>query len=282
MTDHKIALRTAKNKLFLGTVITLSMLTMLPLILILLYIVRMGIAAINWDFLTNIPVALGQEGGGVAHAIVGTLILVGIASVLAIPMGIVSGIFLAEIKKSVVASIARLSLEVLQSIPSIVIGIFIYIWIVKPLGHFSAFSGGIALGIMMLPVVSKSTEETLKLIPYHLKEASMALGVPYWKTIIKVILPAGLSGILTGIIIGIARIAGETAPLLFTAFGNEYMETSIFKPVSALPLIIYNYALSPYDSWHSIAWGASFVLVFIVLFLNLSTKLISRRWKVKL
>jgi len=282
MTDHKIGMRTVKNRIFLGTVVTLSMLTMLPLILILLYIVRMGIAAINWEFLTEVSVALGQEGGGVSHAIVGSLILIAIASILAIPVGVISGIFLAEIKKSKIASIARLCLEILQSIPSIVIGIFVYIWIVKPLGYFSAVSGGIALGIMMLPVVSKSTEETLKLIPYHLKEASMALGVPYWKTIVKVVLPAGLSGILTGIIIGIARIAGETAPLLFTAFGNEYMETSIFKPVSALPLVIYNYALSPYESWHSIAWGASFVLVSIVLILNLSSKLISRKWKVKL
>jgi phosphate transport system permease protein len=172
-------------------------------------------------------------------------------------------------------------MEILQGIPSIVIGIIAYSWVVISMGTFSAFSGAAALAIMMLPVVVRSTEETLKLIPEALREASLALGVPYGRTVIKVIIPAGLTGILSGVLLGIARIAGETAPLLFTAFGSPYMNVNIFKPVDSLPLLIFNYATSPYPEWHAMAWGASFVLIIIVLGLNFFTKVITRRWKVR-
>ncbi|MGN6540686.1 MAG: phosphate ABC transporter permease PstA, partial [Ginsengibacter sp.] len=175
----------------------------------------------------------------------------------------------------------RLAVDVLQGIPSIVIGIIIYEWIVRPMGGFSAFSGSVALALMMLPSIVKSTEETLKLLPESLKEASLALGVPYYKTMMKVIVPTGLSGILTGVILSISRVIGETAPLLFTAFGSPFMTTDIFKPMSSLPLIIFNYATSPYEDWHQLAWGASMLLILMILILNIISKIVQRKWKVQ-
>jgi phosphate transport system permease protein len=169
----------------------------------------------------------------------------------------------------------------MQGIPSIVMGIVIYIWVVKPMGGFSALSGSIALALMMVPSITKATEETLKLIPGTLKEASLSLGVPYYRTVLKVLVPAGLSGILSGVILSVARVMGETAPLLFTAFGNPYLNANIFKPMSSIPQLIFNYAISPYEDWHNLAWGASFVLIVFVLVLNLLTKLIEKRWKVQ-
>jgi phosphate transport system permease protein len=224
---------------------------------------------------------MGEAGGGISNALAGSGILVLIASLISIPLGILAGIYLSEYRKVRFAYFSRLSVEILQGIPSIVIGIIAYIWIVLPMGSFSALSGGVALGIMMLPVIVMSTEETLKLIPDPLKEASLALGVPYPRTILKVILPAGLSGIGTGVILGIARIGGETAPLLFTAFGSPFMGLDIFKPVNSLPLLIFNYATSPYPEWHTLAWGASFVLVVFILSLNILAKMVTRKWKVQ-
>ncbi|MEJ2068123.1 MAG: phosphate ABC transporter permease PstA, partial [Deltaproteobacteria bacterium] len=219
----------------------------------------------------------GEEGGGIANAIVGTFLLIIIASVLAVPVGVLSGIFLNEYKRSKLSEVVRMCVEVLMGIPSIVLGIVAYVWVVLPLKSFSALSGGIALSIMMLPVIIRSTEETLKLIPETLREASLALGVPYYRTIIKVIIPVGMSGILTGILLSIARIAGETAPLLFTSFGNPYMNTNILKPTETLPHLIFIYATSPYKEWHQAAWGASFILVIFVLGLNLISKYFARR-----
>ena len=211
----------------------------------------------------------------------GSAILILIASVISIPFGVLAGIYLSEYRKVRFAYFSRLSVEILQGVPSIVIGIIAYIWIVEPMGSFSALSGGIGLAIMMLPVIVMATEETLKLIPDHLKEASLALGVPYPRTILKVILPAGLSGIGTGVILGMARIGGETAPLLFTAFGSPYMSLSIFKPINSLPLLVFNYATSPYPDWHTLAWGASFILVVFILALNVLAKMATRKWKVQ-
>jgi phosphate transport system permease protein len=170
----------------------------------------------------------------------------------------------------------------LQGVPSIVIGIVVYFWIVKPIGSFSAISGSVALAIMMLPILIRSTEETLKLIPFSLKEAGLALGLPYHRVILKVIVPCGMSGILSGILLSVARIAGETAPLLFTAFGNPYLNTNMTKPMQSLPLLIFNYATSPYDDWHDLAWGAALILLFTVLLLNIITKLTTRKWNVQL
>jgi len=281
MKASNLSWRIIKDRGFKAVIILFAAVTIFPLLLILLYIGLNGGAAIDWQFLTSLPKPVGEVGGGISNAIVGTVILIVIASLIAVPLGVFSGIYLYEKQQRRLASLVRLSVEILQGIPSIVIGIIAYAWIVVTLGTFSALSGGIALSIMMLPVIVRATEETLKLIPDTLKEASLSLGVPYYRTVLKVILPAAASGIVTGIIISIARIAGETAPLLFTAFGNSFMEVNIFKPVNALPLLIFNYATSPYPEWHALAWGASFILVFFVLAMNIFAKVVTKRWKVR-
>lgn len=281
MQKNALRLRILKDIMFKAMVALFSFITILPLLFILLYIIRNGIAVINWQFLTSLPKPVGEVGGGISNALVGTLILIAISCSISIPLGVSAGIYLSERKEGRLPYLVRLCVEILQGIPSIVIGIIVYVWIVVVTGTFSALSGGFALGIMMLPVIVRATEETLRLIPDTLKEASLSLGVPYSRTILKVILPVGASGIVTGILLGVARIAGETAPLLFTAFGSPFMETHIFKPINSLPLLIFNYATSPYSEWHSLAWGASFVLVVLVLTLNFSAKLLTKKWKVQ-
>lgn len=281
MHKDNIHRRIFKDRLFKGFIIFLSFICILPLLFILFYIVQNGIATINWQFLINLPKPIGEAGGGISNALVGTGILILISCVLSVPLGIFAGIYLSEYREGKLSYLARLCVEILQGIPSIVIGIVAYLWVVTPMGKFSAFSGGVALGVMMIPVIVRTTEETLNLIPHTLREASLALGVPYHRTILKIILPAGASGIITGILLSVARITGETAPLLFTAFGSPFMNFNIFKPINALPLLIFNYATSPYPEWHSIAWGASFVLVVFVLTLNLISKLVTKKWKVQ-
>lgn len=277
----RIKWRIFKDRAFQGLIYLFSLLTLTPLFLILFYIFKKGTGVINWKFITHLPKPVGVEGGGISNAIVGTIMLVAIASVISIPVGVWAGIYLSENRRSWISEIARVAVDILQATPSIVIGIIAYLWIVKPSGRFSALSGGIALGIMMLPIVVRSTEEVLKLIPPYLKEASLALGVPYPRTIIKVILPAGIPGIVSGILLGVSRIAGETAPLLFTAFGNQFMNWNIFKPVNALPLLIFNYAMSPYDEWKRLAWGASVILILLVLAGNIISRTVAKKWKVQ-
>jgi phosphate transport system permease protein len=269
------------DRAFVGIVLALSLLAVVPLILILIFIIVRGASSIDWHFLTELPKPMGEAGGGIANSIIGTLLLMVIGSIISVPLGVIAGIFLSESGKSRLGTVARLSIETLMGIPSIVIGIVAYVWVVKPMGHFSAFSGGIALAMIMLPVITLSTEETLRLIPVSLREAALALGVSYPRTILKVILPAGLSGIVTGTLLAVARGAGETAPLLFTSFGSPYMVVNVFKPMGSLPQTIFNYATSPYEEWHSLAWGAAFVLLVIVLVLNIVTKLATSRWKIQ-
>ena len=281
VTQAGIHRRIRMDKLFKGLIIVLSFSSIVPMFLILFMITKNGVSVIDWQFLSHLPKPVGEPGGGIANAIWGTLLLIALSSVFSVPLGVFGGIFLAEYRESKLAYLIRLSVEILQGIPSIVIGIIAYIWVVMATGSFSALSGGVALGIMMLPAIVMATEETLKLVPDSLREASLALGVPYSRTIMKVILPAGLSGILSGVLLGIARVAGETAPLLFTAFGSPFMNLNILKPVNSLPLTIFNYATSPYPDWHTLAWGASFVLIAFVLGLNLITKLVTKRWKVQ-
>lgn len=281
MRERALSLRIIKDMGFRVMIISFSFITILPLLLILFYIIRNGIAVINWQFLISLPKPVGELGGGISNALVGTLILIAIACLISIPLGICTGIYLYEHREGRISYLVRLCVEILQGVPSIVIGIIAYAWVVVSMGTFSALSGGVALGIMMLPVIVRATEETLKLIPDTLKEASLSLGVPYYRTILKVILPAGASGIVTGILLSVARIAGETAPLLFTAFGSPFMDVNIFKPINALPLLIFNYATSPYPEWHTLAWGASLVLVVFVLTLNFTAKLVTKKWKVQ-
>lgn len=274
--------RIAKSTIAKTFIVIFAFACVLPLLFIFFYIIKEGITKINWHFLVNLPKPVGETGGGISNALVGSLLIVLVASVIAIPIGIMCGIYLGENKNSKLAYYSRLSVDILQGIPSIVIGIIIYFWIVKPIAAFSALSGSVALAIMMLPIIIRSTEETLKLLPDSLKEAAFALGLPYHRVILKVLLPCGISGVMSGVILSVARIAGETAPLLFTAFGNPYLNTNIFKPMQSLPLLIFNYATSPYDEWHDLAWGASLILLIWVLLLNIITKITTRRWRVQL
>jgi len=236
---------------------------------------------VNWHFLTHVPAPEGEKGGGIANALVGSLLIIGMSSVVAIPVGILAGIYLSENPGTKLAYYSGLCVDILQGVPSIVMGIVVYFWIVKPFG-FSAISGSIALAIMMLPIVIRSTEQTLLLLPPSLKEAALSLGVPYHRVILKVIVPCGFAGILSGIILSIARIIGETAPLLFTALGSNYLSFKVTGAMESLPHLIFTYATSPYDDQHDLAWGASFILLMFVLILNIFTKLITRKWKIQL
>lgn len=281
-TLRRMRYRISLSNIFYGLTVLFAFLITVPLIAIIFFVVRKGAASINWSFLVSLPKPVGEAGGGIANALAGSLVIVFLAALIAIPIGVFGGIYLSENKSSKLSYWSRLAADILQGVPSIVIGIVIYFWIVKPSGTFSAISGSVALAIMMLPVIIKSTEETLKLVPSSLKEAGFALGLPYHKVVLRVILPCGMSGILSGSILGVARIAGETAPLLFTAFGNPFININIGKPMQTLPLLIFNYATSPYEDWHNLAWGASLILLIWIFLLNITTKFATKRWKVQL
>jgi phosphate transport system permease protein len=281
MTTGSLQMRIAKNWLFVGFLFFFAALTAIPLIFIIYYIVSNGISAINWDFLTQLPKPVGEAGGGILNAIVGTVMLIVTATLIAAPIGVLGGIYLSEYPNTALARISGLFVEILQGIPSIVIGIVAYVWLVEPIGNFTALSGSAALAIMMLPVIVRTTEETLKLFPTSMREASLALGITESRTILRVIIPNSLSGIITGITLSIARITGETAPLLFTAFGNPYLSFNLLQPVHSLPLLIFNYATSPYEDWHRQGWGASFVLIVMVLLLSVISKMLIKKWKVQ-
>jgi len=280
--ESKIGYRNAKSLIFKGIIIFFAFVITLPLIIVLLYIIKQGVTQVNWHFLTHVPAPVGETGGGIANALWGSFLMVLIAAVIAIPVGMTAGIYLSENPRTRLAYYSGLCVDILQGVPSIVVGIVVYFWLVKPLGTFSALSGSVALAIMMLPIVIRSTEQTLKMLPDSLKEAALSLGVPYHRVILKVIVPCGFAGILSGITLSVARVIGETAPLLFTAFGNPYLSTSVTKPMESLPHLIFTYATSPYDDWHNLAWGASFILLLFVLTLNIVTKVITRKWKVQL
>jgi len=281
MNDTVLGYRKFKNRAFVVVISTLAILSAFPLIFIILYVFKQGISAINWEFFFTLPKPVGEVGGSIANALVGTMLIVLIASLMAIPVGLMAGVYLSEHPENKLSKATRLAIEVLNGTPSIVIGIFAYLLIVLVTGGFSAFSGSFALAVMMLPLVVRTTEETLRLIPETLKEAALSLGAPYYRVIFKVVIPSGLSGIINGVMLAIARVAGETAPLLFTAFGNPYMNWNIFKPMDNLPLLIYNYATSPYQDWHRIAWGASLVLIVLVLLMNLLSRWAIKKWKVR-
>ncbi len=250
---------------------------LLPLFLVLYYLLKNGLSSLNLEFFINNPKPFGETGGGMANAIAGSFIVVGLASIIGIPIGLFTGIFLTEYKNSKLSDIVRLLSEVLQGLPSIVIGIIAFSWIVKKMGHFSALSGAIALSFMMIPIIARSTEEVLLLVPDSLKEASLALGAPKWRTMFSIILKTASSGVIGGVLSSIARVAGETAPLLFTAFGNRFFSTNILKPMSVLTLQIFDYARSPYDELHKQAWAGAIVLVLIVLLISLLSRVFVRK-----
>jgi phosphate transport system permease protein len=277
--EKEIRKRVLKDRVFKKIITLFTYLSIIPLFLIIYFVMARGLKYINLRFLTQLPKPMGEAGGGIFNAIVGSFIIVGIASLIAIPIGVLSGIFLSEFKDSKISEFIKILVDTLQGIPSIVIGIIAYLWIVKPLKHFSALSGSIALSIMMLPIIIKSTEEILNMVPNEIKEGAIALGAPYYRVILKVLLPYGFVGILTGILLGISRILGETAPLLFTAFGNQFLNFNIFKPMSTIPYVIFVYATSPYKEWHNQAFAASVVLIIIVLSINLIGRFFEKRWK---
>ncbi len=248
-----------------------------PLFIILVFLFRQGVGSINLEFFTHIPGPAGEPGGGMANAIAGSLSLIALAAALGVPVGVLGGVFLSEYPNSRLGHVVRLIADVMNGMPSIVMGLFAYTVLVLPLRHFSALAGGVALGVMLIPTVMRTTEEIVRLVPQSIREASMALGIPQWKTMVRVILPTAAGGIVTGIMVGLARIAGETAPLLFTAFGNRFWNWNPLRPIAALPLQLFAYAISPFDDWHRQAWAGALVLVSIVLVINISARYFASR-----
>ncbi|MGH7663883.1 MAG: phosphate ABC transporter permease PstA [Gemmatimonadaceae bacterium] len=275
-TVRTLGRRRAVNAVMVGLTYAAAALATLPLLFILVYLIQRGASSISLDLFTEMPAPVGAEGGGMANAIVGTLMLIGIACAVGLPVGMGAGIYIAENRGTRLANVVRFLSDVLNGLPSIVMGIFAWQLLVRPVGHFSALAGGIALGAMMIPIVTRTTEEMIRTVPVSLREAAFALGYPRWRTSLTIVLRTALAGIVTGALVAIARIAGETAPLLFTAFGNQFWSVELDQPIAALPLQIYTYAISPYDEWHALAWAGSLVLIALVLLISVAARFFTR------
>ncbi len=258
-----------------------ALLVLAPLFLILGLLVVKGVGSVNWAFLTHIPVPVGEKGGGMANAIVGTFIILGIASLIGVPWGIAGGIYLSEYGRNRFGNVIRFTADVLNGVPSIVTGIAVYGLVVVVQRHFSALAGGIALGIMMIPIIVRATEEMLLMVPQTIREASLGLGVPQWRTTLSVTLRTATSGVITGVMLAFARVAGETAPLLFTAFGNQFWNLKISQPTAALSLQVYTYAISPYQDWHRMAWAGALVLIVMIIGTISLVRLVASRGMLK-
>ena len=269
-------LRKLKSDLMMTITVAATVVTLIPLFLVLGYLLFKGATSLNWAFFTHMPAPVGEKGGGMANAIIGTFEVVGIACMIGVPVGIGAGIYLAEHRHGRLADTIRFCADVMMGVPSIVIGIFAYAVLVRPMGGFSTLAGSMALAIIMIPLVTRTTEEMILLVPHELREAALALGVPQWKTSLSVIARTALSGIATGVILAIARVAGETAPLLFTAFGNRFWSTSLFQPIATLTVQVYTYAISPFPDWQRQAWAGALVLTTIVLALELGVRWVTR------
>jgi phosphate transport system permease protein len=269
--------RKAVSSLFVGFCALSVLVALVPLALILFFVVAQGIQALNFDFFTQMPKPVGEPGGGMANAIVGTLILTGLGSLLAVPVGIMSGIYMSEYAGSRFAATTRFAADTLNGVPSIVIGVFAYGLAVLPFKQFNALAGGISLGIMMIPIIARTTEELLLLIPGSMREGALALGATRARAVFTVVLPAALPGIVTGVVLALARIAGETAPLLFTSLNNRFFSTKLTQPIASLTVQVYAYANSPYADWHRQAWAGALVLVTIVFLCSLLARLAVRR-----
>ncbi len=275
--DAKDRRRKYKNRLMYGVLFAAALIAILPLLSVFVYVIQQGLPAINRDFFVHLPTPVGESGGGMANAMLGTLILIGLASVVGIPLGIGIGLYLSEYGRGKMAELLRFSTDILASVPSIIIGLFAYAVLVIPLHRPSAYAGGAALAVMMIPIVARTTEELLRLVPGHIREAGLALGLPRWKVILFVVLRGSLGGIMTGIMLGVARAAGETAPLIFTVGISSYWPKGLDQPIASLPVQIYTYAISPYEDWHRQAWAGAFLLVSFVLLLNLASRVMIRR-----
>lgn len=267
------ALRRVKSNVMVTLMIAAVIMAVLPLIFILAMLIIKGASSLNVAFFTRMPAPAGEVGGGVAHAIVGTLIIVGTAALMGLPVGIGAGIYCAEYRSSRLAWITRFVADVLNGTPSIVIGVFAWAMIVARQKHFSAFAGSAALAMLMIPMVMRTTEEMIRLVPNSLREAALALGYPRWRTTLSVVVRSTLPGIVTGSMLAVARIAGETAPLLFTALGSQYFSTKLNEPMAALPLTVFTYATGPYEEWHRFAWASALVLILVVFILSAAARL---------
>jgi len=269
--------RKATSLVMEALVLGCTVVGVVALVSVLGYVAVNGLPAINLDFFTQLPKPVGEPGGGMANAIVGTLLLLGLASAIGLPVGIAAGIYLAEFGDNPLGTAVRFVTDIFTGVPTIAIGIFVYTLVVLPMRSFSALAGGIALGIIMIPTITRTTEEMLRLVPHSLREAGLALGIPQWRTTLSIVLPGAAGGILTGIMLAVARAGGETAPLLFTAFGNRFWHSGLDQPVAAMTLQIFNYAISPYDDWHAQAWAGSLVLVGIILVLSVAARYFASR-----
>jgi phosphate transport system permease protein len=268
--------RRAKSAVMTGLVAALALLAVLPLLFIFGDLIHKGATSIDWNFFVKSPVPAGETGGGVANAIVGTGIIVALACLAGIPIGVGSGLFLAEYGNGRLGWLVRFVADVMNGTPSIVVGIFAWTWLVRPVGHFSALAGGAALAILMIPMLARTTEEMVRLVPNSLREAALALGYPRWRTSLAVVARTAMGGIVTGALVAVARIAGETAPLLFTALGNLNFSTAVGHPMQTLSLQIYVYATGPFDEWHRLAWAAALVLMGLVLFVAILARWVTR------
>ena len=263
--------RRVGDKMATGIAVLCVLLVMLPLAAIFIYLVIRGLGSLNLAFFTQMPKPVGESGGGMANAIVGSLVILLVGSVIGVPLGVGSGIYLSEYSRGQFGKLVRFTADVLNGVPSIVIGIAAYALLV--LGHhFSAFSGGVALGIMMIPTITRSTEEMLRLVPNSIREAALGLGIPQWRSTLSITLRTAMSGVVTGIMLAFARVSGETAPLLFTAYGNQFWSTKLNQPIAALPLQIFVYAISPFDEWHRLAWGGALVLIVLIVATSASVR----------
>jgi phosphate transport system permease protein len=273
--------RRLSNWIALGSITLAALIVTVPLFLILGTVVLRGLGTFNWAFLTQIPKPIGEEGGGMGNAILGSVLLLGFASLIGVPLGIGAGIFLAEYGRNKFGNIVRFTADVLNGVPSVVIGMTAWALVVVPQGHFSLLSGSVALGIMMIPVISRTTEEVLLLVPQSIREAALGLGIPKWRTILSVVLRSASAGIVTSVMLAFARIAGESAPLMFTAFGNEFWSSNPNQPVAALPLQIYKYAIQPYEQAHAQAWTAALVLISMIVLTVVFVRFIVGRGVIK-
>lgn len=252
-------------------------LALVPVAMILFFVVGKGIGALNWEFFTALPKPVGETGGGMGNAIAGTMSLVGMGALFAIPVGVASGIYVAEFHGTRLAAVVRFAADTLNGVPSIVIGVFVYALVVMPVKQFSGLAGALALGVMMIPVITRTTEELLRMVPMALREGAYALGATRARTMFTVVLPAALPGILTGVVLALARTAGETAPLLFTSFNNRFWAGSVAEPMASLTVQVYTYAISPYEDWHRQAWAGALVLVAMVVVCSLAARLATKR-----
>jgi phosphate transport system permease protein len=257
--------RRITDHFFTGLAAGLSVVVVGTLVMIFIYLVIKGAGSLNWAFITQVPKPVGELGGGMANSLVGSVIVLAIACLFGVPLGISAGIYLAEYGRGQLGNLVRFTADVLNGVPSIVIGLVAWSLVVVPMRGFSAFAGGIALAIMMVPTISRATEEMLLLVPQSVREAAFGLGIPQWRTIVSIVVPSARAGIVTGVMLAFARVAGETAPLLFTAFGNQFWNLNPQQPMAALPLQIYTYALSAFDEWHRLAWAGSLMLVVMIV-----------------